>query len=254
MKERIEKIILDAGEIIKDNFYLEKNVTTKSTGIDLVTDIDKKVELYLKDKLSEVIPDSAFWAEETDNKFTEAKYLWIIDPIDGTTNFVHKFPFVAISVALRIDNITRMGFVYNPIMNEFFYAEKGGGAFLNGSRIHVAKETSLKASLMATGFPYDYDATPNNMRHFDAMMEQVQGIRRPGSAALDLCHTANGVFNGYWEFHLQPWDMAAGILIVEEAGGIVLNTEGKNHTLTDKGLICGNKQIVDNMLSVFSGI
>ncbi len=254
MKERIEQIIRDAGQIIKDNFYLEKNITTKSTGIDLVTDIDKKVELYLKDKLSMVIPGSSFWAEETDNKYTEAEYLWIIDPIDGTTNFVHRFPFVAISVALQHNGVTILGFVYNPIMNEFFIAEKGSGAFLNGDRIEVAKETELKASLVATGFPYDYNAVPNNMRHFDVMMEQVQGIRRPGSAALDLCHTANGLFNGYWEFHLQPWDMAAGILIVEEAGGIVLNTEGKEHTLTDKGLICGNKQIVGKMLAVFKQV
>lgn len=252
MEDKVIEIIREAGAIIRDNFYLEKNITTKSTAIDLVTDIDKKVELFLKEQLGKVIPNSAFWAEETDSKFTQSEYLWIIDPIDGTTNFVHQFPYVCISVAFQHNGQTTHAFVYNPIMEEFFTAEKGKGAYLNNKPIHVSTEEKLSSSLVATGFPYDYNAKPNNMRHFDVMMEHVQGIRRPGSAALDLCHTANGIFNGYWEFHLQPWDMAAGILIVREAGGIVLDIENKEHSLLSKGLICGNEMIVNRMLEVFA--
>ncbi|MBN2830621.1 MAG: inositol monophosphatase [Candidatus Cloacimonetes bacterium] len=251
MREKIEEIIREAGALIRERFYLDKLITTKSTGIDLVTETDKEVELFLKARLGKLIPTSAFWAEETDSKFTKAEYLWIIDPIDGTTNFVHQFPFVCISVALQHDGRTIYGFVYNPILEEFFIAEKGRGAYRNGKRIYVSETRELSSCLMATGFPYDYKAEPNNMSHFDRMMEHVQGIRRPGSAALDLCYTAAGIFNGYWEFHLQPWDMAAGILIVQEADGVVLNTDGEEHHLTDKGLISGNKIIVEKMLEVF---
>ncbi len=250
LDKELIKIITEAGNILSDAFDKSKTVQTKSNSFDLVTETDKKIELFLKHKLSLLIPDSMFLAEETDSSLKTGKYVWIIDPIDGTTNFVHKFPFVCISVALKIDNELRYGIVYNPILNEFFFSEKGQGAYLNNTKICVNNESDFKKSFLATGFAYNFQtAKENNIRFFETILPKVHGIRRPGSAALDLAYVAKGVYDGFWEWYLNPWDVCAGILLIKEAGGFVTNIHNNEWQYTDNLIIAGSGNIHLKLLS-----
>ncbi len=234
----------NAGEIVKENFGKVDRYDTKTTQFDPVTAIDKAVERFLMQAFSTLIPESGFLAEETASEMKDAEYLWIIDPIDGTTNFLHGFPFVCISVALYIAGKPYYGIVFDPIRNELFEAAPGAGSFLNGSGISVSKNTRLDQCLLATGFPYDYATNEeNNFRYFHHFHQRVQGIRRPGSAALDLCCVACGRFDGFWEWRLNPWDVAAGKLIVEEAGGVITNFEGMEHELSDANILAASPAI-----------
>ncbi|MDD3050638.1 MAG: inositol monophosphatase family protein [Candidatus Cloacimonetes bacterium] len=251
-KKKIEFTILQAGEIIKQNF--EKNIRydTKSTQFDLVTETDRRVEIYLKEKLKELTPEADFLAEETDSLYSESELLWIIDPIDGTTNFVHKFPFFCISVALSVNNKLQLAYVYNPITGDLYEAEKNAGSYLNKKQIFVSEVTSLTHSLLATGFPYDYADNPeNNLGYFDYFLKQVHGIRRAGSAALDLCMVASGAFDGFWEWHLNPWDVAAGVLIVQEANGRISDINGDLFTFDSSSIVAANPEISVVMLEKF---
>ncbi len=252
MRDKIVSILEDAGKIISDRIHTKKKVDSKSTEVDLVTEVDRQVEAYLMDRLSKLLPGSKYLSEETDNKMKEADKLWIIDPIDGTVNFVHGLPFVCISLALYEDGVATHGYVYNPIINYLFEAQKGEGSFLNGSRIKVSSSTKWKECMFATGFPYDYPTNPdNNLKEFDHFHKLVQGIRRPGSAALDMAFTASGTFDGYWEQHLKPWDVAAGILLIEEAGGVVSQFDGLPYKIGDKTIVAGNPVIHRKMLKEF---
>jgi myo-inositol-1(or 4)-monophosphatase len=196
-----------------------------------------------------LMPGSEFLSEETDSELKEADKLWIMDPIDGTLNFVHGFPMVCISLALHENGLPTHAYVYNPVIDYLFEAQKGKGSKLNGKSIGVSTHTRLKECLFATGFPYDYPTNPeNNLRYFDHFNQRIQGVRRPGSAALDLAFTASGTFDGFWEWHLKPWDVAAGILLIEEAGGIVTNFEGMPYRFTDSNIVAGNPDIHKLML------
>ncbi len=240
INNRLKEIAVSAGNIIKKNFHLSHRYETKTTEYDPVTAIDIEVENFLKDKLSKLILSSEFLSEETDSDFKNADKLWIIDPIDGTVNFLHGFPFVCTSIALQIDGIIVKGIVYNPILDELFFAERNQGSTLNGMRINVSKQSDFKSCLLATGFPYAYNTLENNnLKYFDHFHQKVHGIRRAGSAALDLCYVASGIFDGYWEQYLRPWDVAAGKLIVEEAGGIVTNFK-EGFSLKDNTIIASN--------------
>ncbi|MFW5791381.1 MAG: inositol monophosphatase family protein [Desulfohalobiaceae bacterium] len=214
-------IVVTAGEIIRENF--EKPVAIKHKGsIDLVTETDLAVEHYLKEHLGKLLPKADFLAEETASSVTPGPLTWIIDPIDGTTNYAHGFPFVALSVALWERDRVVMGIVHLPILNETFAAVRGRGASLNGRPIHVSEQNVLQNALMATGFPYDIaqrvDPVLATMR---TVLLSCQGVRRAGSAAIDLAYTACGRVDGFYEIGLKPWDTAAGWLLVEEAGGVV---------------------------------
>ncbi len=234
----IRKYVRQAGAMINEKFGKIGHYDTKSTKFDPVTEVDKAVERYLKERFTELIPESVFLAEETASEMKTGKYVWIIDPIDGTINFLHGFPFVCCSVALYIDDKPYYGIVFDPINDELFEAAPGKGSFLNSERILVSNHTRLEQCLLATGFPYDYATSrENNFRYFNHFHQRVQGIRRPGSAALDLCCVACGRFDGFWEWRLNPWDVAAGKLIVEEAGGIITNFEGTPHKLDDIGIL-----------------
>jgi myo-inositol-1(or 4)-monophosphatase len=255
LEKKIIKYIKEAGDIFSIAFDKSKIVKTKSNSFDLVTETDKKIELFLKQKLSQLIPESQFLSEETDSAFKKSKYVWIIDPIDGTTNFVHKFPFACISVALQVDNELKYGIVYNPILNEFFFASKNQGAYLNESKITVNTETDFSKTLLATGFAYNFNsAKENNIRFFENILPQVHGIRRPGSAALDLAYVAKGVYDGFWEWFLNPWDVCAGILLITEAGGIVSNIEKNEWRFEDKLIIAGSKNIQPILLKSIQNI
>lgn len=230
MLNSLIQVVKEAGEIIKEGFAVPKQITHKASK-DLVTEYDLKVEAYLKEKLTLLYPAYEFVAEESYVKDEGNPDKIIIDPIDGTTNFVNGVVHVAISLAVYRQGQPLIGIVYNPVLNDLYHATKGEGAFLNGQKIAVSKEADLKRSLIATGFPYSSDKVPEDFEwvvsRFARMLPKVQDIRRLGSASLDLCLTAQGVFDGYYEMNLKPWDVAAGILILQEAGGRVSDEQGE---------------------------
>jgi myo-inositol-1(or 4)-monophosphatase len=249
MRNKIVDIVTDAGRIIADRIHTKKEIDSKSTDVDLVTEVDRQVELFLKDRLSALLPGSEFLSEETDSELKKADKLWVMDPIDGTLNFVHGFPMVCISLALHEGGIPTHAFVYNPMIDYLFEAQQGQGTKLNGKSVRVSDHTDFKECLFSTGFPYDYPSNPeNNLRYFDHFNKRIQGVRRPGSAALDMAFTASGTFDGFWEWHLKPWDVAAGILLIREAGGVVTNFEGNPYTFTDDNIVAGNPAIHKLML------
>ncbi|HYH01793.1 MAG TPA: inositol monophosphatase family protein [Bacillota bacterium] len=202
----------------------EKNlkIESKSSVIDLVTEVDKLSEAMLLAKVRESFPEHSILAEEGGAQDNASDYRWVIDPLDGTINYAHGFPIFCISVALQYRDESVLGVVHVPALAETYTAVKDGGAFLNGGRLQVSETTRLNQALLATGFPYDRAMDPdNNLKYFNYLLTQVQGIRRAGSAAFDLCNVAAGRFDGYWEFKLKPWDVAAGTLMVTEAGGVI---------------------------------
>ncbi len=219
MLSKIEKAVLKAGEHLLKGFNSSKQISFKGK-IDIVTQYDVEVEKILLEELSFLDSSYGFVAEETRKEKTDCKNAVYIDPIDGTTNFVHGFPFCCISVGVYEEGVGRYGIVYNPVMNEMFKAEYGQGAYCNGERIHSTHKTDLKDCLIATGFPYSivYDKDHRLFSILEYILKNTRGIRRAGSAALDLCYTAKGVFDGYYEFNLSPWDIAGGAVIASEAG------------------------------------
>jgi len=225
-----------------------KSITYKSA-VDLVTEYDVKVELFLKEKLSVAFPEHTLVGEETNEGDMHPEKAIYIDPIDGTTNYVHGIPFCAISIGIWEGGEAVAGVVYNPVLDELFYAEKGKGATLNGERLQVSREQSLEKSLMATGFPYTKMEQGEDfrwvMKSMEVMLPSTRDIRRLGSAAMDLCYVARGTFEGFYEVNLKPWDVAAGILFVTEAGGEVSRHDGEAYTFDDRIIVASNGFIHD---------
>jgi myo-inositol-1(or 4)-monophosphatase len=227
----IQDIALRTGKIIKKG-YQQKNTIINKGQIDIVTDVDKQAEEFILKNLNKDFPTHQIVAEESGNQAGDTDHKWFIDPIDGTTNFAHKFPNFCVSIAYQYQDDLDIGVVYNPITEEMFFAEKGNGAFLNGNPIHVSTSNNLEKSLLVTGFPYDrFDNPNNNLSHFNRLALQVQGIRRFGAAALDLCFVACGRVDAYWEIRLEAWDLAAGTLIAREAGANVTKLNGNPKVL-----------------------
>ncbi len=256
----LKKIVIEAGKIIKDNFYSAKDVKFKGE-IDLVTKFDIEIEKFLYKKLKDIYPEFVIIGEEEsyDTQLTNAPNRIYIDPIDGTTNFVHSIPFVAVCVGIIKDNKLFEGAIYNPILDEFFYAKKGEGAFLNEKKIYVSKENKLERSLVVTGFPYNIrqdEFTFNwNIETVKKVLKNTLAFRRLGSAAIDLCYVARGSYEIFYEMGLKPWDVAAGILIVEEAGGKVTNEKGKEFDLhEDKIIVATNSKLHDKFLKLINNI
>lgn len=250
MINKIVEIANEAGNIILDGVNKEKDVNYKGS-IDLVTEYDLKTEIFIKDKLSKIFPNHKIIGEETStNPFDDFNNAIFIDPIDGTTNFVHGFPFVSISIGVYTDRIGHYGVVYNPVMNELFYAENGKGAFLNNKKISVSNKDRLSKSLCATGFPYIKDELSYLMDILKKVLSVSRGIRRAGSAALDLCYVAKGVFDLYYERNLKPWDISAGMIILKEAGGLVTDFEGKEQNLKTGSLIASNGLVHNEFLEL----
>ncbi|HHS95845.1 MAG TPA: inositol monophosphatase [Phaeodactylibacter sp.] len=214
----------------------------------LVSYVDRVAEQRLVGKLRPLIRYAAFLTEEETIAPTTAPYRWIIDPLDGTTNFLHQLPFFSISIALQENEQTVMGIVYEVNSKECFYAWKGGGAFLNGEHIYVSDNRSLSNALLATGFPYhDYSRSQNYLDTLDYLMRHSRGIRRFGSAALDLAYVACGRFDAFYEYSLHAWDVAAGAFIVEEAGGKVCDFKGGRDFLFGKEIIAGSDALWDEI-------
>jgi len=222
--------------------------------INLVTDADHAAEQCIIDCIAQQYPGHRTLAEERGvNANASSPYRWIIDPLDGTTNFAHGFPAYAISIGVEYMDDPLIGVVYDPTRDELFTAETGRGAFLNGRPVAVSHTRPLDAALLVTGFAYDIrDNRNNNLNHFSRFALKAQGVRRTGSAALDLCYVAAGRFDGFWEVKLSPWDMAAGVVIVREAGGRVTDLRGNPHSIHQPEVVASNGRIHDEMLAVLS--
>jgi myo-inositol-1(or 4)-monophosphatase len=219
---------------------------------DFVSAADRRSEDTLRAELLRARPGYGFLLEESGAiEGSDPQHRWIIDPLDGTTNFLHGVPIFAISVALERQGQLVAGVVYNPVMDELYVAERGGGAFLNDRRLRVAKRTALADCVIGTGVPHlgrqGHDSYLSELR---AVMNETAGIRRYGSAALDLCWVASGRLDGFWEHKLAPWDIAAGLLIIREAGGFVTDFDGRDRMFETGGIICGNEDIHRRMLTV----
>ncbi|WP_070121794.1 inositol monophosphatase family protein [Bacillus marinisedimentorum] len=220
----IKNWVNEAGEELLEGLERTIEINEKSSSIDLVTEMDIWAEKFLLGKIGEHYPGHAVVTEEggTVEVVSGSEYEWIIDPIDGTTNYAHGFPMFCISIGVKHHGETVIGVVYAPGLGELYEAVKGKGSYLNGKPLVVSRRKKLRQAVIATGFPYDRAEHPqNNVNEFSKVVLEVGGIRRTGSAALDLCQVAAGRFEGYWEFKLKPWDVTAGILLVEEAGGRV---------------------------------
>ncbi|WP_420799879.1 inositol monophosphatase family protein [Nitrospira moscoviensis] len=241
----------EAGALLLDYARTGFHVAHKSP-INLVTDADHAAEQCVIDRIRSVYPSHGFLAEECGRiEHGPSPYRWIIDPLDGTTNFAHGYPTYCVSIGLEHRGRCVLGVVYDPSRDELFTALNGTGARLNGNPIHVSREDSLEHSLLVTGFAYDIRETArNNLDHFGRFALNAQGVRRTGSAALDLCYVAAGRFDGFWEVRLNPWDMAAGTVLVREAGGRLTNFRGDDLSIYGQELVATNGLIHGAMLEV----
>ncbi|GAB1409818.1 inositol monophosphatase family protein [Desulfovibrionales bacterium] len=253
LMDQVIQCVRQAGQIVVDHWGQTKDVVFKGR-IDLVTQTDLAVEDLLRTTLPALIPGSTLLAEESHTTLEPDDVTWIVDPVDGTTNYAHGIPVVAVSVALWAHGRVRLGVVYVPMLGELFWARQGRGAYYNGQRMYVSTEESLQQSLVATGFPYSVleELDPICAR-FKAMLAATQGIRRLGSAATDLAYTACGRFAGFYETSLKPWDVAAGWLLVEEAGGVVSALDGSAYTLSEPMIVASNGHVHAEMLALLQG-
>jgi myo-inositol-1(or 4)-monophosphatase len=252
MKKELIKIIKKAGKILKKGYYSNKDVTFKAKK-DLVTKYDVAVENYLKEKFTKKFKEFNIIAEESDNANVEFNNSIIIDPIDGTTNFVNGVPHTAISVGVYKDKKPYLAIVYNPILDELYEAKIGKGAFLNGKELKVSVESDLQKALLATGFPYTSGSNEDDLNDVVKKIKDIlplcQDLRRLGSASIDLCLVARGTFEGYYEMNLKPWDVSAGVLILSEAGGKITNINGNEYNLfEDKYIVATNGKIHDELI------
>uniref|UniRef100_A0A831UEW7 Inositol-1-monophosphatase n=1 Tax=Geobacter metallireducens TaxID=28232 RepID=A0A831UEW7_GEOME len=242
-----------AGAIQRQRLWSEHAISFKGE-IDLVTEVDRACEELIVAAIRSAHPGHGILAEEGTRDTGISRHRWIVDPLDGTTNYAHGFPWFCVSIALEIDGEVRLGVIYHPVMDELFTAVKGEGAFVNGRPIRVSSRRPLRQCLLATGFPYD--RTPdneNNFTHFFNFQFAARAVRRAGAAALDLAYVAAGRLDGYWELKLKPWDVAAGRLLVTEAGGRVTNHGGEPFAIGDHRILASNGLIHDEMLAVLGG-
>lgn len=237
-----------AGKTLKKFWGNVQHIQEKSFAGDLVTEADGHSEKAIIEILQKAYPTHSILSEEAGELLQESPYLWVIDPLDGTTNYTHGYPMVSISIALLYQNAPITAVVFNPILDELFTSEKGQGAFFNQRQLHVSKNATLTKSLLATGFAYDRNKTKdNNYKEFCHITSLSQGVRRLGSAALDLSYVAAGRLDGFWERGLKPWDMAAGILLITEAGGLVTSYEGTPYDLQSGRILATNGLIHDEL-------
>jgi myo-inositol-1(or 4)-monophosphatase len=243
---------LRAGIILKDHFgKVCPSMIDEKAKNDYVTEVDKKSEEIIKSHIKSHFNTHNILAEESPEERNDSPFLWIIDPLDGTLNYIHGLPSFAISIALEIKGNLAIGLIYEPLRENIYSAMKGHGSFKNNKRIHVSYSATLRTSLIATGFPYRIkDIIDPYLKVFKDFFMQATGIRRGGSACLDLAYTADGVFGGFFECALSPWDMAAGALLVEEAGGVVTDFRGDKHYLKTGNIIAGAKEVHQEMLKI----
>lgn len=251
IQSQVETIAHEAGQLLRDYFDRPHQFETKSTDADLVTEADKASEAIILQQLRNLFPDHSIVSEEGGGYTQESDYRWFVDPLDGTTNFSHKVPHFSVSIALiEGDTNPLIGVVYDPMRKECFSAARGHGAFLNKFPLHVSKTALLSQAMVVSGFPYDKWIDPdNNATQWGYFVKRVRGIRRFGSAALDLAYVAAGRMDGYWEKKLHPWDMMAGILLVTEAGGKVTDYHGEQtHVFAPRPAIVASNGLIHNAM------
>lgn len=259
IKQALEEALCRGGAILKNGFEQPKSIRYKSSA-NLVTKTDRALELAIAKIIRKKFPHHMILGEEMGLRQAgkspvgaqgAAQPKWIIDPIDGTTNFAHGLPLACVSIAFESEGEIKLGGVFNPLMNELFLAEKGRGATLNGKSICVSSVKTLKESLLVTGFPYGGKTKmPYYLRFFESFTFKTHGVRRLGSAAIDLCYVACGRLDGFWEFNLNVWDIAAGYLILKEAGGRLTDFHGNPINIYGKELLASNNRIHGSMLNV----
>ncbi len=247
-----------AGRYQKYRFASSLNIEMKGDK-NLVTDVDKESERLIVEHLLSRFPDHDIVAEEGDYRQGGSPCRWVIDPVDGTTNYAHGYPWFCSSIGLELAGELVVGVIYNPVYDELFTATKGGGAYLNGSRLSVSARAPLEHSLLGTGFPYDCATDPaNNFANFIAFQKMARGIRRAGAAALDLAYVAAGRLDGFWELKLKAWDVAAGVLMVREAGGTVTTFDGSSYDIFNGRIVASNglihNEMVTMLVSVATGV
>ncbi len=244
---------MKAGEYALSRVAGEKVIECKSGPTDLVTDVDKKCEEIIIEYIKGTFPHHSILAEESGANDGDAGYTWVIDPIDGTTNFAHGFPIFCTSIGVMLKGKPVVGVVYDPSRDELFSAVKGGGAYLNGNEMKVSKAKDVQNSLLATGFAYNIEKKIDNLDNFVKMIECAQAVRRPGAAAIDLCYVACGRLDGFWELGLKPWDTSAGWLLVTESGGKVTLPNGEAYSIAYPDIVATNSNIHDEMIKLLKG-
>ncbi len=251
LTHQVVEIARSAGQYIKSQQKSIHQIKIQAKGVhNYVTEVDKNSEVFIVGELKRLLPESGFIAEEgTASTQKGDKFNWIIDPLDGTTNFIHGLMPVAVSIALQQDGQTVLGVVYEIGADEMFYAYREGGAFLNGEKIQVTRTANLDDTLLATGFPfYDYSRLDQYMQLLKHFMKVSHGLRRLGSAATDLAYVACGRFDGFFEYSLSPWDVAAGAFIIEQAGGKIADFQGGQNWLYGREIIASNPYIFDDFV------
>jgi myo-inositol-1(or 4)-monophosphatase len=244
-------IAREAGAIARDRFHDPRTIQTKSSEIDLVTDVDHAVDALVRERILAARPNDALLTEENTAHGGSSGVRWIVDPLDGTTNYAHAFPHFSVSIGVEVDGRREAGVVYDPMRDELFAAARGAGATLNGRPIRVSPIRELRRALLATGFAYDvHTRRTGNLVYFERFVGCAQAIRRAGSAALDFAYVACGRFDGYWELHLAPWDVAAGLLLVEEAGGRTSDFAGDPAPANGTHIVASNGSVHPAMLEV----
>jgi len=250
----VEEIARRAGEILRAGFEREHKVEYKGA-IDLVTEVDHQSEAFLLAEIQRRFPGSSILSEEAGSLAGDEDHLWYVDPLDGTVNYAHGVPIFCVSIGYACRGVTTLGVVYDPLRDEAFTAERGRGAWLNGRLIHVSDACELKDSLLVTGFPYDtWNSPRNNLEYFGRFARLTQGVRRLGSAALDLCYVAAGRLDGFWEISIHAWDIAAAGLIAEEAGARVTDIDGKpDYISPPQSILAAPAELHSKMLAVIRG-
>lgn len=240
-----------AGELLRAGLNQPRTIHFKGA-IDLVTEMDIAAETLILDAIRSRFPDHAILSEEAGASAAAdaSGYRWVVDPLDGTTNYAHGLPIFCVSIGLEHDGVPVLGVIYAPVLNEMYAAERGKGATLNGQPLRVSQIAKLDRAMLVTGFPYDVQIKSSNLQHFSSFIHSVQAVRRLGSAALDLAWVAAGRFDGFWEPRLAPWDLCAGSLLVQEAGGRVSGYDGSPFSIYGAEVLASNGLVHESMIDI----
>lgn len=255
MIEDIVKISREAGVLIRDGFGKTIEVEFKTNEKNLVTEIDKASEKLITDFIRKKYPSHGILAEESGEENKSAEYLWVVDPLDGTSNFAHGLPIFSVSIGVQKNGETIAGAVYDVTRDIVYSAEKNAGSFANDKKISVSTNDNLALSMLVTGFPYNVKDNPDKaFERFIEFTKTARAVRRLGSAAIDFCYVASGVFDGFWEVYLNPWDICAGKLIVEEAGGVVTDFDGNAIDIYSKRILASNNRVHQKMIEILNKV
>jgi myo-inositol-1(or 4)-monophosphatase len=253
LKNTLLRAVHAGADLLRHYFEGTFEIQSKDSLNNLVTEVDKKAEEAIIDVIRVEFPEHFILSEEAGEMSTGSEYKWIIDPIDGTVNFAHGIPICCISIGLEHNGVMMLGAVFNPFMNELFFAERGKGAFLNNRPLKVSNNNQMESACLVTGFPYRWvEVHMDPISVFERFIRMGLPVRRLGSAAIDLCWVAAGRFDGFWEYNLNPWDIAAGYLIIEEAGGRISNFNGDPYSVYDKQTLATNGKIHEAMLKIIN--